>query len=238
MATVKSIVAQLKSKGKETTRRTYSRHGVPADRMFGVSIADLKVIAKGIKGEQQLALDLFETGNLDAMYLAGMVANGMQMTKSQLQAWAKRAGRLTMVSEYSVPWVAVENPHARDLAMKWINSKDEHIASCGWSTYAGIVATTVDESLDLAEIKELLNTAVREISGAQNRVRYTMNAFVIAVGVYVRPLLAQAKAVAKQIGEVSVDMGDTACKVPLATAYIEKCETGGRVGIKRKTIRC
>lgn len=238
MATVKSIVAELKSKGKETTRRTYARHGVPEDRMFGVSVADLKVIAKGIKGEQQLALDLFETGNLDAMYLAGMVAKGTQMTKAQLQAWAKGAGSLTMVVEYSVPWVAVESPYARELAMKWISSKDEHIASCGWSTYAGIVATTADEALDLKEIKELLNTVVREIDGAQNRVRSNMNAFVIAVGVYVRPLSAQAKAAAKQIGEVSVDMGDTACQVPLATAYIEKCETAGKVGNKRKTIRC
>jgi 3-methyladenine DNA glycosylase AlkD len=206
--------------------------------MFGVSIADLKVIAKTIKGEQQLALDLFETGNLDAMYLAGMVANGRQMTKAQLQAWARGADALTMVSEYSIPWVAVESPHARDLAMKWINSKDEHIAACGWSTYGGIIATTADEDLDLAEIKELLSTVVREIGGAQNRVRYTMNGFVIAVGVYVRPLLSQARAAATQIGEVSVDMGDTACKVPLATAFIAKCEATGRVGSKRKTIRC
>lgn len=238
MASVKSIVAELKSKGKETTRRIYARHGVPEDRMFGVSVADLKVIAKGIKGQQQLALDLFETGSLDAMYLAGMVANGRQMTKAQLQAWAKGAGSLQMVVEYSVPWVAVESPYARELAMKWINSKDEYIASCGWSTYAGIVATTADDALDLAEIKGLLNTIVKDIDGAQNRVRSNMNAFVIAAGVYVRPLSAQAKAAAKQIGEVSVDMGNTACQVPLATAYIEKCETAGKVGKKRKTIRC
>ena len=65
-----------------------------------------------------------------------------------------------------------------------------------------------------------------------------MNAFVIAVGTYVRSLLAHAKAAAKQIGEVYVDVGDTACKVPLATAYIEKCEAAGKVGKKRKTIRC
>jgi 3-methyladenine DNA glycosylase AlkD len=238
MATVKSIMADLKSKGSEKTRRIYSRHGMTEDRTFGVSIADLKLIAKQIKGEQQLALDLFETGNLDAMYLAGLVANGKQMSKSQLQDWARRASGLTMVSEYAVPWVAVENPQARELAMKWINSKDEHIGSCGWCTYAGIVATTPDEKLDLKEIKGLLDTVVKEIKGSPNRVRYTMNAFVIAVGAYVRPLMAQAKAAAKQIGEVSVDMGDTACQVPLATAYIEKCETAGKVGRKRKTIRC
>jgi hypothetical protein len=65
-----------------------------------------------------------------------------------------------------------------------------------------------------------------------------MNSFVIAVGTYVSPHLTRAKAVAQQIGEVYVDVGDTACKVPIATEYIEKVESMGRVGRKRKTIRC
>ena len=65
-----------------------------------------------------------------------------------------------------------------------------------------------------------------------------MNGFVISVGAYVKPLLKQAKRVAKTIGTVSVDMGDTACKVPLATEYIEKIEKMGRIGKKRKTIKC
>jgi 3-methyladenine DNA glycosylase AlkD len=238
MESVKSIMAELKSKGSEKTRRTYARHGMPEDRMFGVSIADLKIIAKRIKGQQELACNLYETGNLDAMYLAGLVADGSQMTRKQLDAWATGAQGMTMISEYTVPWVAVESPHARDLAMKWIRSKHEHIASCGWCTYAGIVATTADEALDLAEIRDLLNTIVKEIDGAQNRVRYTMNGFVIAVGVHVKPLSTQAKAAAMEIGEVSVDMGGTACKVPLATTYIEKSETAHKVGYKRKTIRC
>jgi hypothetical protein len=65
-----------------------------------------------------------------------------------------------------------------------------------------------------------------------------MNNFVISVGGYVAPLLDEAKAVARRIGKVSVDMGETDCKVPLATAYIEKIESMGRIGKKRKTMRC
>ena len=108
----------------------------------------------------------------------------------------------------------------------------------GWCTYAGLLATKPDDTLDLAEIKDLLGTIVKGIKGAQNRVGYTMNGFVIAVGTYVKPLLKEAKAAARQIGEVSVDVGETACNVPLATAYIEKVEAAGRAGMKRKTIRC
>lgn len=238
MPTLASIMGELKKKGSEKTRKTYARHGMAADKMFGVSVADLKVIAKTIKGQQALACELYETGNMDAMYLAGIIADGSQLSKQQLNAWAEGAANLRMISEYTVPWVTVENPHARELAKQWIKSRQEHVASSGWCTYSGLLATTPDAALDLAEIENLLGVVVKGVKSAQNRVRYTMNGFVIAVGAYVKPLLKQAKATAKQIGPVSVDVGDTACTVPLATAYIEKIEAAGRGGQKRKTIRC
>ena len=236
MNTVDQVMEQLKRKGSEKTRTTYARHGI-AIPMFGVSVADLKTIAKKIKGNQRLAVGLFETGNYDAMYLAGMVADGSQMSKKELEQWVK-AVECETLSAYTVPWVATESPYARDLATRWIKSKNASIAVSGWSTYAGIVATTVDEELDLDEIKGLLDRVVNEIDEAPNKVRYMMNAFVIAIGAHVKPLLQHAKQAAKAIGTVSVDMGDTACKVPLASAYIEKIETAGRVGKKRKTIKC
>jgi hypothetical protein len=65
-----------------------------------------------------------------------------------------------------------------------------------------------------------------------------MNDFVIAIGCYVKPLAAKAQAAAAKIGEVKVDMGDTACKVPLASERITKVIDGGRHGAKRKTIKC
>jgi 3-methyladenine DNA glycosylase AlkD len=237
MPTVISVMAELKKKGSEKTRTMYARHGMATERMFGVSMADLKVIAKTIKGQQALACELYETGNLDAMYLAGMVADGSQMTGKQLNGWAE-AANLQMISEYTVPWVTVENPDARKLAMQWMKSKKEHVACCGWCSYSGLVATKPEKELDLTEIAGLLDTVAREIKGAQNRVRYTMNSFVIAAGSYVQPLLKQAKMSAKQIGIVSVDVGQTACEVRSATAQIEKIEAAGRVGQKRKTIRC
>ena len=143
-----------------------------------------------------------------------------------------------MISEYTIPWLAVEHPQGRELAVEWIGSKKEHIATSGWCTYSGLLATRPDETLNLKEIEGLLGTVVKKIDGAQNRVRYTMNGFVIAVGTYVRPLAKQAKMAAKKIGDVSVDVGDTACKVPLASAYIEKAEAAGKAGVKKKTIRC
>ena len=238
MPTKDSILAELKSKGKENTRKIYARHGMAADRVYGVSTADMKLIAKTIKKQQALALELYATGIMDAMYLAGMVAHGSQMTRKQLNDWAEGAANMQMIAEYTVPWVTVESLHARELALEWIQSDKEHVASAGWSTLSGLVATLPDTSLDLKEIESLLATVVQSIGGAQNRVRYTMNGFVVSVGGYVKPLVNQAKAAANKIGAVKVEMGETACKVPLATEYIQKIEAAGRLGQKRKTMRC
>jgi 3-methyladenine DNA glycosylase AlkD len=236
MNSVEQVMAELNKKGTEQTRKTLRRHGVTGD-LCGVKIADLKPIAKQIKGNQELACQLFETGNYDAMYLSGLVADGSQMTKRQLDSWAKMAND-SPLCDYTVSAVASEHPRARDLAVKWIKSKQESIACCGWYTYVGIIATRPDEELDQDEIKELIDRVVGTIHSAPNKVRYAMNNFVIAVGTYVKPLLKQAKQAARSIGVVTVDMGDTACKVPLATAYIAKVEKMGRVGKKRKTMKC
>lgn len=238
MANAKSLMAELKKKGKEKTREIYAKHGLPKHRTFGVSTADLKTIAKSIKGQQALACELYATGNVDAMYLAGMVADGAQLTDEQLHEWAAGAIGLPMISEYSVPWVAVENASGRKMALKWMDSKEESVAASGWSTYSALVATKADADLDLKEIEGLLDRVVREIGAAKNRARYTMNGFVIAVGSYVKPLAKQAKAAAQKIGEISVDMGDTACEVPLASERIATMESNGNIGKKRKTVRC
>ena len=238
MPTAATVMSELKKKGKEQARKIYARHGMDPERVYGVSVADMKVIAKTIKGQQALACELYETGVMDAMYLAGIVADGSKLSKAQLNKWAKSAAGLQMISEYTVPWLAVENASARELALEWMKAKDASVAACGWSTYAGLLSLKADEDLDLKEIEELLQTIARQVGSVPNRVKYTMNSFVIAVGSYVRPLLHEAKAIAKQVGTVKVDMGETECKVPAAAEYIEKVEKMGRVGRKRKTLRC
>src|ERR1700722_13109816 len=174
MPTTASVMAELKKKGTEKTRVIYARHGMTTDNMYGVSMADLKVIAKTIKGQQALALELYETHNSDAMYLAGMVADGSQMNKKQLNSWANAAKNLQMISEYTVPWVTVENPDGRQLAMEWIKSNKEHVAAAGWCTYSGLLATKPDQELNLPEIENLIATIVKGINDAPNRVRYVM----------------------------------------------------------------
>ena len=236
MKNAQAVLNELKKKGSEKYRQTMERHGCPQN-YFGVSVAELKVIAKKIKGEQDIALELYASENGDAQYLAGIVADGREMNKRQLQSWASKAS-WHMVSEYPVAWVATDSNHAFDMARKWIDAKKEKVATSGWCTWAGIMATKPDDEIDADEIEQLLARVESEIDDVTDRVRYTMNGFVISVGGYSKPLLKQAKATAKKLGKVEVNMGDTACKVPLASEYIAKMEKANRIGKKRKTIKC
>lgn len=234
--TLDQIMTELEAYGSESTKKILMKHGAK-EPFFGVKVADLKKIVKKTKKQHELSLELYATGNSDAMYLAGLIADEKQITKAQLQEWVEQA-HWYMVSEYTVPWIAAESPYGFELGMEWIKSDQEGIASAGWSTLASYASVKPDSELDLAAYESLLDHIGENIHAAPNRVRYTMNGFVIAIGSYIESLNDKATEVAGLIGKVHVDMGGTACKVPLATTYIQKVVDKGRVGKKRKMARC
>lgn len=234
--TYEQLMLELEKLGNEQTKQIFLRHGA-MEPFFGVKTGDLKKLVKHVKKDQALAERLYESGVSDAMYLAGLSMNPKLMSKELLQKWVKHA-YWYLLAEYTVAGVAAESPFARELALEWIESPEEMIAVCGWSTYAGYISITPDEQLDLEEIRSMLKRISQEIHGERNRVRYAMNAFVISVGVYAKELLEEANETAELIGKVHVDVGNTACKVPLAAAYIAKVDSMGRVGRKKKTCIC
>lgn len=233
--TAQEIVAELKKLGTEKTRAMWMKHGA-MEPCFGVKVEDMKKIQKRVKVDYAVALELYDTGIADAMYLAGLIADDARMTKKDLQKWVENA-TWGMVGEYTVPWVASSSPHGREMALKWIESKDPAIAASGWGTYGSLVAIKPDADLDLAEIQALLERIAKTIHQQPNRVKYVMNGFVIAVGCFVKPLHDLAMETGKTIGKVTVDLvGD--CKLPSAPEYIKKFEARSPIGKKRKSPKC
>ena len=230
------ILEQLESLGNEGTKKILMKHGAQ-EPFFGVKVGDLKPIQKKIKKNHELSLELFDTGNSDAMYLAGLIADEKKISKADLQYWVSKANWY-MLSEYTVAWIASESNFGWELGLEWIESENEMIASAGWSTLSNLASIKPDEELDLDKYSSLLDQVGESVHDAQNRVRYTMNGFVIAVGCYIESLTEKSKAIAQKIGKVQVDVGGTACKVPLATDYIQKVIDKNRVGKKRKMARC
>ena len=234
--TLNEVMADLQAHGSEQTKKTLARHGA-REPFFGVKVEHLKTVVKRVKKDHALALALYGTGNTDAMYLAALICDPATMTKAQLNTWVKGAYWHSL-SCYTVAWAAAESRFGRELALSWIDSPKEQVAAAGWSTYAGLLALKPDDELDLDEIVGLLERIEAGVHSAPNRAKYAMMMFVISVGTYVVPLTTKAKATAKAVGKVTVDMGDTDCKVPDAGAYIDKVIAMDRQGKKRKTVMC
>lgn len=234
--TVKEVMKELEGYGDEVIKNIYLNHGV-REPLYGVRVQDMKKILKKVKKDHELSLQLYATGNSDAMYLAGLMADEDKISKSDLNKWVKEASNYG-ISEYTVPWVAAESKYGYELGLKWIESNEERIASSGWVALAYNAALKPDDELDIKVYRALLDSVEKNIHQAKNRVRFTMNGFVIAIGSYVIELSDKAMSVAKNIGKVTVNMGDTSCKVPLATAYIKKVADKGNLGKKRKKARC
>ncbi len=234
--TAADIVRELKPLGSESIKKVLLKHGIE-EPLFGVKVEELKKIQKRIKKDYQLALDLYDTGIYDAMYLAGLIADDRQMTKKDLQHWVDHATSNALCGS-TVAWVAAESLHGWDLALEWIDAKKETVAVTGWATLSSLVAIKPDADLDLPALQRLLLRVQKTLAKQPDRVRHAMNVFVIALGTYVQPLSDLALQTARKIGTVSVDVGDTACKVPYAPDYIEKAQKKGTVGKKRKTAKC
>jgi hypothetical protein len=231
-----AVMTELRALGSPNIARIFQRHGAPPSTL-GVKVGDLKPIVKRLKGQHALALELYATGVSDAMYLAGLVADGRQMTPDQLDAWAE-AATWSMISEYTVPWVTSDHPAALDRARAWIRSPLPHVATSGWATFTTVVSIRPDAELDVVELAALLDEVGATLHRAPNRVRYTMNGFVIAVGSFVASLTDHARRVGDSLGEVHVDQGGTACEVPSVVDTLDKIAAKGKLGAKRKVARC
>jgi len=235
--TANEILKEIKSLGQESYKKLLFKNYGVKEPCFGVRISDLKKIQKRVKKDYQLALDLYDTGNYDAMYLAGLIADDARMTKKDLQRWVKQA-YAGALSGATVPWVAASGSHGHSLALEWIEATRPLVAAAGWATLSCLVALKDDTELDLPEIKRLIQRVQKTIHQAPDAVRYQMNMFVISTGCYVKSLTDFAIRTGQAIGPVTADLGNNSCQLFFSPDYIRKVQKRGAIGKKRKTVKC
>lgn len=231
-----TVMNALEGLGTERTKRTYMSQGA-REPLFGIAIKDLNPIAKKIKINQPLAEELYASGNYDAMYLAGMIANVKNMTEADYDRWMDQA-YFYMLSDYTVAIMLADSPLAFRLADKWIASNEDLRMSAGWSTYTWMLGVKKDGEFDAERLRHLLHLVRDTIHQSPNRTRYAMNSFLMAVGVSFVPLHEEAAEVANMVGEVTVSKGKGTGSVAVASEAIAKAATQGRLGFKRKALRC
>lgn len=237
MPTAAEILAELKPLGRESYKRVLFKNYNVKEPCFGVAISELQKIRRRIKKDYQLALDLYDSGNYDAMYLAGLIADDARMTKTNLQRWADKAYACALPGT-TVASVAAGSPHGWEMALKWIESPKPMVAVAGWATLSAIVSVKPDAELDVAELKRLLQRVQKTIHQSPDGVRYQMNGFVIATGCFVPSLTEFCLQLGEKIGPVTADLGNNDCQTPFAPDYIRKVQQRGTIGKKRKSAKC
>jgi 3-methyladenine DNA glycosylase AlkD len=215
--TFQEAMKQLKACGTEQNRKTWGRHGIKGE-MFGVSFANLYKLQKQIKVDHELAEQLWATGNHDAQVLATLVADPNAMTDKQTEEWAKASRSQGIALMYGK--LLIRSPLARKKAEKWHKSKDELIASLGWMLISGLALG--DNDLPDEYFDPYLKLIESGIHKKSNWVRYEMNGALITIGLRNDRLEKKAVEVARKIGKVIVDHGDTDCKTPDAVEYIAR----------------
>ncbi|MCP3139201.1 DNA alkylation repair protein [Pyxidicoccus xibeiensis] len=215
---LQETMRELESLGSEQTRKTFLRHGAP-EPLFGVKFGDLEKLRKRIKTNAGLAEALWDTGNSDARMLATMVADAAAMSWMQLDAWARALDWHSLVDVF-INNVVVHSPHVRKALETWSEASGEMQRRAGWQLLAALAAKTAQ--LTDEELSPWLPRIEQGIHSAQNRVREAMNSALIAIGGRGGALQEAALEVARRVGKVEVDHGDTACETPDAAAYIEK----------------
>ncbi|MDI9641700.1 DNA alkylation repair protein [Kamptonema cortianum] len=233
--TADDIVAQLSEMGNEGYRNVMRKHGAH-EPIYGAKIGDMKPIQKQIKKDYQLAKDLYATGVYDAMYLAGLIADDTKMTQEDLQLWLDSA-KSRPIANVTVAWVAAESHHGWTMGLKWIDSDDEMVVCAGWSTLSGWVALRPDSELDIPALRRLITRVEKNIHQQSTEVKYQMNGFLISVGCYVVELTEEVLAAGERIGKVDVQLiGD--CGMHAINDMIQKVASRGKIGVKRKTVKC
>lgn len=215
--TLAETMALLEKAGSAQTRKTYLRHGA-TEPLFGVSFATFKQLVMRIGVDHELALQLWDTGNLDARILAIKVADPARMTPGDLDRWAR-----TPLGQFCGDYVALltaEGPHASAKAAKWLASKDAAEGTVAWRLVASLAMR--DAATPETWFAERLREIETTIHEAPNSQRLAMNHALISIGGRSPALRDAALAAAKRIGHVEIDHGDTSCKTPDPKSYVEK----------------
>lgn len=232
-----SVMQELESLGKERLKKMYMSNGAH-EPVFGVATGEMKPMSKIIKKNQPLAEQLYATGNYDAMYFAGVIADPKAMTAADFERWIDGA-YFYMLSDFVVAVTLSEADIAQEVADKWIASGDELKMSAGWSCYCWLLGNRKDSEFSEDKIAGMLEMAKNTIHGSPERTKYSMNNFMYTVATSYVPLHERAVETAKAVGPVEVVSKDQKkSKFINASENIQKALARGQLGFKRKYVRC
>ena len=207
-------LARLETLGSETLRAQNARRGVTGEQ-FGVKMGDIRKLADEIKADHALALELWETENLEARLLAVLLMKPKQLSAEELDRLV-RSNRQMPVSDWLNSYVVKAHPEKEALRQRWMEESDPMAARAGWSLTAERVAKK-PEGLDL---DALLDRIEAEMASAAPEPQWTMNSTLAAIGINHPAHRARALAIGEKLGVYRDYPTSAGCTSPFAPEWI------------------
>lgn len=171
-AEAQAILAALEPLGGEEARAGMARYGIATANAFGVSVYELRRVAKGLQQDHELALELWATGNHEARLLAGMVDNPLEVTETQMDAWAADLDSWDVCDQVTSN-LFDKTPYAYHKVREWSGSPDEWVKRAAFAMAAALAVhdtSAADESF-----LPILGLIRREAGDDRNYVKKAVN---------------------------------------------------------------
>ncbi|MFE0536798.1 DNA alkylation repair protein [Streptomyces nigra] len=211
--TVAEVTAELAALEDPKTRAVNERHGDD----HGVNLGKLRAIAKRLKTRQDLAEELWATGDSAARLLALLICRPKAFGRDELDAMLREA-RTPKVHDWLVNYVVRKSPHAEELRVAWFTDPDPVVASAGWALTTERVAKRPD-GLDLAG---LLDTVEAEMKDAPPQLQWAMNHCLAQIGIEHPEHRARAIAIGERLEVLKDYPTSPGCTSPFAPVWIDE----------------
>jgi 3-methyladenine DNA glycosylase AlkD len=193
---VAAILAELRGLGSERNRAGMARYGINVARAFGVSIHELRTVARRLGTDHALALALWEAGNHEARLLACFVDDPGAVTEAQAEAWARDFDSWDLCDQATTSLLD-RTPFAWKKAAEWAGRREPWVKRGGFALMAGLAVH--DETATDRDFTRLLPLIEREAWDERNFVRKAVNWALRNIGKRNRSLNAAAIACAERL---------------------------------------
>lgn len=218
--TVDALLAEIAALEDPRARAVNEKHGDD----HGVNLSKLRAIAKRLKTNQPLALELWATDVTPARLVALLIARPKEFSADQLDTMLREA-RVPKVHDWLVNYIVNKGPHAKELRVRWLADADPVIASAGWALTSDRIGKT-PEGLDL---DGLLDTIESEMGQAPDRLQWAMNWTLTQIGIHSETLRPRAMDIGERLGvlrDYPTPPGCTSPFAPLAIAEMVRRNNG------------
>lgn len=213
---LKDIMSKLEALGTEKQRLFNKKNGAD-DNQFGLKMGDIRNLAAPIKKDHALAMQLWDTGNLDARFLAILIMDVKELTAADMEKLVSSMNTGALADWFN-NYILKEFPDKEQLRLKWVNSNHPMLGRAGWSLTSGRVVRA-PEGLDLPA---LLDRIEKEMPSAPKEIQWNMNSALAQIGINHPALRKRALDIGERLGIYRDYPVSKGCTSPFAPIWINE----------------